>query len=127
MALRLLLLIGARASEVCGASWDEINTGAAECVVPGERTKNGREHRIPLSEPAMEIVREAAALRTGPWLLPARGDEGHVTPSGVRSNAAVALRDFGCNGSAAITRIVARRWGRVAPLAALDKGQTQSR
>lgn len=83
LALRLLLLTGARASEVCGASWDEINTGAAEWVVPKARTKNGREHRIPLSDPAMGIVHEAAALRTGPWLLPARGDEGHVTPSGV--------------------------------------------
>ena len=52
-------------------------------MVPAARTKNGREHRIALSEPAMKIVHEAAALRTGPWLLPARGDEGHVTPSGV--------------------------------------------
>jgi integrase len=83
IALRLLLLTGARASEVCGASWDEINIRAAEWVIPATRTKNGREHRIPLSKPAMEIVQEAAALRTGPWLLPARGDEGHVTPSGV--------------------------------------------
>jgi integrase len=83
LALRLLLLTGARATEVCSASWDEINAETAEWVIPGERTKNGREHRIPLSEPAMEIVQEAAALRTGPWLLPARGNEGHVTPSGV--------------------------------------------
>jgi integrase len=83
MALRLLLLTGARASEVCGASWDEINTGTAEWVIPVERTKNGREHRIPLSDPAMEIVAEAAGLRTGSWLLPAPSSEGHVTASGV--------------------------------------------
>lgn len=83
LALRLLLLTGARAGEVCGASWDEINTGTADWVIPGERTKNGREHRIPLSNAAMEIAHEAAALRAGPRLLPARGDEGHVTPSGV--------------------------------------------
>jgi len=81
LALRLLLLTGARAGEVCGTSWGEIHT--AEWVVPAARTKNGREHLIPLSDAAMEIVHEAAALRTGPWLLPARGDEGHVTPSGV--------------------------------------------
>jgi integrase len=81
LALRLLLLTGARAGEVCGTSWGEIHTG--EWVIPAARTKNGRQHRIPLSDAAMEIVHEAAALRTGPWLLPARGDEGHVTPSGV--------------------------------------------
>jgi integrase len=83
LALRLLLLTGARATEVCGASWDEINTETTDWAIPGKRTKNGREHRIPLSNPAMEIVHEAAALRIGPWLLPAPGDEGHVTPSGV--------------------------------------------
>ena len=83
LALRLLLLTGARATEVCGASWDEINTETADWVIPRARTKNGREHRIPLSKPVMEIVQEAAALRNGPWLLPAPGDRGHVTPSGV--------------------------------------------
>jgi integrase len=83
MALRLLLLTGARASEVCGASWDEINIKTAEWVIPSSRTKNGREHPIPLGGAAMEIVHEAAALRTGQWLLPARGRERHVTPSGV--------------------------------------------
>jgi len=30
----------------------------------------------------LEIVKEAEALRAGPWLLPAPGREGHVTPSG---------------------------------------------
>jgi integrase len=68
---------------VCGATWDEINTVAAEWVIPAARTKNGREHRIPLCEPAMEIVQVAAALRQGDWLLPVARGEGHVTPSGV--------------------------------------------
>jgi integrase len=83
MALRLLLLTGARASEVCGAPWHEISTEATEWVIPGERTKNGREHRIPLSEPALKIVQEAAALRQGDWLLPAARGGGHATTTGV--------------------------------------------
>ena len=83
LALRLLLLTGARATEVCGASWDEINTVAAEWVIPAARTKNGRETRIPLCEPAMEIVQVAAALRQGDWLLPAARGGGHVTTWGV--------------------------------------------
>jgi integrase len=83
LALRFLLLTGARATEVCGASWDEINTVAAEWVVPAARTKNGRGHRIPLSQPATEIVQEAAALRQGDWLLPAARGEGHLTTWGV--------------------------------------------
>jgi integrase len=83
LATRLLLLTGARASEVCAAHWDEIDTNAAEWIIPAARTKNGREHRVPLSDPAMAIVREAAALRMGDWLLSAASAEGHVTPSGV--------------------------------------------
>jgi integrase len=83
LGLRLLLLTGARAMEVCGASWDEIDSETAEWVVPSERVKNGREHRIPLSELVMEIVREAAALRQGDWLLPAARGEGHLTTWGI--------------------------------------------
>jgi integrase len=84
MALRLLMLTGARASEVCGASWEEVDTQAAEWVIPAERTKNGREHRIPLSDPAMAIVAEVAALRQGNWLMPSpRGEGQHVTRDGV--------------------------------------------
>jgi integrase len=83
MALRLLMLTGARANEVCGAASDEIVAGTAEWVIPAARTKNGREHGVPLSDPAMAIVAEAAALRQGDWLLPAARGAGHLTPSGV--------------------------------------------
>jgi hypothetical protein len=41
----------------------------------------------------MEIVHEAAGLRAGPWLLPAGGSEGHVTPSGVLQAAQRILGD----------------------------------
>ena len=83
LAIRLLLLTGARASEACGASWGEIDAQAAQWIIPAARTKNGREHRLPLSAEAMSIIAEAAALRQGEWLLPAASAEGHVTPSGV--------------------------------------------
>jgi integrase len=83
MAIRLLLLTGARAGEVCGASWAEVKVEAAEWIVPASRTKNARTHTIPLSDLAMAVVSEAAALRQGDWLLPAASAEGHVTPSGV--------------------------------------------
>jgi integrase len=83
LALRLLILTGARSGEVCGASWNEIDTDASEWVIPAARTKNGREHRIPLNDPAMAIAAEAAALRQGEWLLPSSRGEGHVSDDGV--------------------------------------------
>lgn len=83
MALRLLLLTGARASEVCGGLWGEINPEKAEWVIPPTRTKNGREHLIPLSNPAMAIIAEAHGLRTRKWLLPAAQGKAHVTIWGI--------------------------------------------
>lgn len=79
MALRLLLLTGCRASEIADLEWPEVAIEAAELVLPAPRTKNGREHRLPLSAPALEILREAEALRAGPWVLPAMRGAGHVT------------------------------------------------
>jgi integrase len=82
-ALRFLLLTGARASEVCAARWDEVNTGAAEWTIPASRAKNGRTHTIPLSPSAMAVVEEAAALRQEEeWLLPSPYRAAHVTIGG---------------------------------------------
>ena len=39
-------------------------------TVPAERTKAGREHRIPLSERAVDILREMEAERTGEFVFP---------------------------------------------------------
>jgi len=63
-ALEFTILTAARTGEVIGATWDEIDLEAATWTVPGERMKAGREHRVPLSDRALDIVREmrAAAL-----------------------------------------------------------------
>jgi integrase len=60
MGLRLALLTGARVSEVAGMSRDELEhlnePDRAAWAVPGSRTKNGRDHLIPLSPMAQGIV-----------------------------------------------------------------------
>jgi len=63
LALRFGILCAARAGEVLGATWGEINMQAGTWVVPGSRMKAGREHRVPLSEDAQEVLRAAAGLR----------------------------------------------------------------
>jgi integrase len=83
LALRLLMLTGARASEACGAHASEINVEAREWTIPAARVKNAREHCIPLSDAAMAVVSEAAALSEGDWLLPSPYyGKGHVTIGG---------------------------------------------
>jgi integrase len=52
--VRLLLLTGARRSEVCGMRWSEIEGGIWR--LPSERTKNKRPHTLPLTPMALEIV-----------------------------------------------------------------------
>jgi integrase len=68
-ALEFLILTGARTSEVIGATPDEIKDGM--WIVPAERMKAGREHRVPLSVPALAIAGKMAALGK-PYLFPGR-------------------------------------------------------
>lgn len=56
-ALRFAILTAARSGEVRGARWGEIDLSIATWVIPADRTKGAREHRVPLAEPAMGICR----------------------------------------------------------------------
>jgi integrase len=56
-ALEFLILTAARSGEVRGARWGEINIQQAEWLVPGERMKAGKDHRVPLSEPALKLLK----------------------------------------------------------------------
>jgi integrase len=55
--IRLLILTGQRRGEVAGMSWREIAGDLATWTMPGERTKNGAPHMVPLSDPARDILR----------------------------------------------------------------------
>jgi integrase len=52
--VRLLALTGQRASEIAGLRWSEVVDD--QIVLPGERTKNGRQHRIPVTKPVRAIL-----------------------------------------------------------------------
>lgn len=56
-ALEFALLTAARSGEVRGARWSEFDLDKAVWVVPPVRMKGGREHRVPLSDRAVTIVR----------------------------------------------------------------------
>jgi integrase len=68
---RLLLLTGQRRGEVAGMTWGEISDDLATWTLPGERTKNGATHTVPLSAPARDLVR--AAVPEGAKARPANG------------------------------------------------------
>ena len=62
-ALGFLILTAARSSEVADALWVEIDRTARMWVVPAERMKGGREHRVPLSTAAIAILDRMSPTR----------------------------------------------------------------
>lgn len=68
LALRFLILTATRTSEVRFAHIDEIDGDL--WVIPEKRTKTGREHRVPLSAPTLEVLKAAALLRRDGLLFP---------------------------------------------------------
>lgn len=72
-AFRLLLLTMVRREELLQATWDEFNLDSALWTIPGERTKNGKAHVVPLSSQALEILQEQKESTGGVGLvLPGR-------------------------------------------------------
>jgi integrase len=55
-ALEFAALTAARSGEVRGAIWSEIDLDRAIWIVPAERMKMGREHRVPLTGPALALL-----------------------------------------------------------------------
>ena len=70
LAFEFMVLCAARSGEARGARWSEIDRDAAVWTIPAERMKANREHRIPLSERALDVLREAAAIRDGDLVFP---------------------------------------------------------
>ena len=62
LALKFLILTAARSKEVRGARWEEIDLEKALWRIPGERMKMGREHIVPLSKQAIDILEQAGAM-----------------------------------------------------------------
>ena len=57
-ALEFAILTAARTGEAIGARWSEIDLNKAVWIIPAERMKARRDHRVPLSEPAIALLLE---------------------------------------------------------------------
>ena len=66
--LRFLVLTAARSGEARGAAWDEIDLQGATWTIPGSRMKAGVEHRVPLSDQALDVLTLAHQLEDGSGL-----------------------------------------------------------
>lgn len=69
LALEFTILTAARSGEVIGASWGEVDLAKAVWTIPPDRIKAGKEHRVPLSPRAIEILESLQPLGSD-WLFP---------------------------------------------------------
>jgi integrase len=70
-ALEFAALTAVRSQEVRGARWSEIDTDASLWIIPAERMKMDREHRVPLSKDALALLEELPHFEDNLLLFPA--------------------------------------------------------
>jgi integrase len=69
-ALEFAILTAARTTEVIGAKWAETDLKNRVWTIPGDRMKSGREHRVPLSDGALEVLVKMSKVRENELLFP---------------------------------------------------------
>ena len=66
-------MTAARSGEARAATWDEIDTAAKVWTIPPARMKAAREHRVPLSSGALDVLLRASELAgDSPFVFPTR-------------------------------------------------------
>ena len=105
LALEFMLLTAARTGAVVAAKWSEVDFDSRVWTVPAERMKSGKEHRVPLSKRAVEILQTMLATAQNEYIFPGHsveknshmstgtcrivmkrmGDFSQYTPHGLRS------------------------------------------
>lgn len=69
-AFEYCILNATRTSETLGMRWTEFDEKAALWIVPAERMKAGRDHRIPLSKRSIQILAEMQEIRISDFVFP---------------------------------------------------------
>ena len=74
-ALEFAILTATRTNETLGAQWSEFDLSQSLWTIPASRMKAGKEHRVPLSDAAMQVLEVMQAAKEGPYVFPgARSD-----------------------------------------------------
>ena len=73
LALEFTILCATRTSETLNATWEEVDLEGRTWTIPGRRMKSSIEHRVPLSQRAIEILVRAKAMQDGgEYVFPGR-------------------------------------------------------
>ncbi|MCP4196465.1 MAG: tyrosine-type recombinase/integrase [Proteobacteria bacterium] len=93
LALRMLLLTGARSSEVLGITAEEIDFEQAVWHLPGERSKNGLPLLLPLTNTAINVLKEARKKAGGEFFF--SKSKGKVSAGTLGDNVRYNRKHFG--------------------------------
>lgn len=91
-ALEFTILTAARAGEATNAQWNEIDFNSKLWIIPASRMKMKREHRTPLSEPAIQILSKLQETSGNGFVFSGRG-AGSLTPDSMQA----LLHKLGCS------------------------------
>lgn len=75
LALEMTILTAARSGEVLGALWSEMDEAKAVWIIPAIRMKGGKEHRVPLTARALEILESVRPFQCGDQVFPGRKEK----------------------------------------------------
>jgi integrase len=75
---RMLLLTGARKSEVLTMKWDDVDIGIGKWVKPPMATKANRKHEVPLSGPARQLLDKRLANKRSDHVFPSNRGHGPI-------------------------------------------------
>lgn len=78
-ALQLVILTASRTNEVIAARKSEFDLQAKIWTIPAERMKAKREHRVPLSSTALDLVKPLIDISASEFLFPAAKGNGHLS------------------------------------------------
>ena len=71
-AIRLMMLTGARRGEVLSATWAMFDLDKGVWTKPSAHTKQRKEHRVPLSKSALDLLCQLKIATTGDYVFPGR-------------------------------------------------------
>lgn len=82
LVLKMIFCTGQRSGEICGITWDEIDFDKAVWILPASRVKNSQEHRLPLTDTAQGIIKQARELfgDESPFVFRSPCREGPIQP-----------------------------------------------
>lgn len=105
-ALEFLILTAARTNEVLGAKWLEINLDDKTWIIPAERMKAKREHRVPLSDASVAVLEQMRSMPMSEYVFPG------LRPGSPLSNMALlaVLRRLKCKAVSHGFRSTFRDW-----------------